>query len=227
VTAPIIVSSKAIVKRAYRARFGYARIRSIIMSVLLNKAKRGQVNAAGEVSHSLVKSAHRIVVLVLTIAGVLLLAVPLADDPTRIAIVRGKRAQELVDQLRASLSIESDVAVVVVPYHPLVFSVEPTDRTKKRFLLSMELGFLQMLNDDELRASLAHELGHVWIYTHHPYLQTERLANEIGMRSVTRESLEKVYTKLWNYEGTTGVPIEQLLGPAPSEPWQRPAGSGY
>jgi len=199
----------------------------IIMSVLVNKAKRDQVNAADEVSHSLVKSAHRIVVLILTIAGVLLLAVPVADDPTRTAIVRGKRAQELVDQLRASLSIESDVDVVVVPYHPLVFSVEPTDRTKKQFLLSMELGFLQMLNDDELRASLAHELGHVWIYTHHPYLQTERLANEIGMRSVTREALENVYTKLWNYEGTTGVPIEQLLGPAPGDSLQRPAGTGY
>jgi hypothetical protein len=179
------------------------------------------------VRHSLVTSAKRIVVMILTIAGVLILAVPVADDPARIAIIRGKRAQELVDQMRMSLSIESEVTVVVVPYHPLVFSVEPTDRSKKQFLLSMELGFLQMLNDDELRASLAHELGHVWIYTHHPYLQTERLANEIGMRVVMREALEKVYTKLWNYEGTTGVPIEQLLGPAASESWQRPAGTGY
>ena len=145
--------------------FGYARIRSIIMSVLMNKTKGAHVSAAGEVSHSRVKSAHLIVVLILTIAGVLLLAVPVADDPTRIAIVRGKRAQELVDQLRASLSIESDVAVVVVPYHPLVFSVEPTDRTKKRFLLSMELGFLQMLNDEELRASLAVSYTHLTLPT--------------------------------------------------------------
>jgi len=197
------------------------------MSVLVNKAKRAPVNAAGEVPHSLARSARRIVVLIVTIAGMLLLAVPVANDPSRIAIVRGKRAQEFVDQLRASLSIESEVAVVVVPYHPLVFSVEPTDKSKKHFLLSMELGFLQMLHDDELRASLAHELGHVWIYTHHPYLQTERLANEIGMRVATREALVRVYTKLWNYEGTTGVPMEQLLGPAPSEPWQRPAGTGY
>jgi len=205
--------------------FGYARIWSIMMSVLVNKAKRVQVSAGGHVRHS--PSAQRIVVMILTIAGVLMLAVPVADDPARIAIIRGKRAQELVDQMRMSLSIESEVTVVVVPYHPLVFSVEPTDRSKKQFLLSMELGFLQMLNDDELRASLAHELGHVWIYKHHPYLQTERLANEIGMRVVMREALERVYTKLWNYEGTTGVPIEQLLGPAPSESWQRPAGTGY
>jgi len=207
--------------------FGYARIWSIMKSVLANKAKRAQVSAGGHVRHSLVTSAKRIVVMTLTIAGVLILAVPVADDPARIAIIRGKRAQELVDQLRMSLSIESEVTVVVVPYQPLVFSVEPTDRSKKQFLLSMELGFLQMLNDDELRASLAHELGHVWIYKHHPYLQTERLANEIGMRVVMREALERVYTKLWNYEGTTGVPIEQLLGPAPSESWQRPAGTGY
>src|SRR5262249_7271012 len=184
-------------------------------------------NATGAVPHSLVTPAQRIIVLILMIFGVLFLAVPVANDPSRIAVVRGKRAQELVDQLRASLSIERDVTVVVVPYHPLVFSVEPTDRTKKHFLLSMELGFLMMLRDDELRASLAHELGHVWIYTHHPYLQTERLANEVGLRVVPREAFESVYTKLWSYEGTTGVPLDQLLGPPSSESWQRPAGSGY
>lgn len=53
------------------------------------------------------------------------------------------------------------------------------------------------LNEDELRAAVAHELGHVWIFSHHPYLHTERLANEIAMRVVSRESLERVYEKLW------------------------------
>ena len=63
---------------------------------------------------------------------------------------------------------------------------------------------------------LAHELGHVWIYTHHPFLQTERLANVIGQRVTDRAALERVYLKLWAYERTTGVPLDDLLGPLPS-----------
>jgi len=44
------------------------------MSVLVNKATRPEVNVTGDVSHSLVKSAQRLVVLMLTIARVLPLA---------------------------------------------------------------------------------------------------------------------------------------------------------
>jgi hypothetical protein len=160
-----------------------------------------------------IKLARRLLGPLLIVAFVLLVAVPLANDPPVISLIRAKKAQEIADHLRHQLSIEEFVGVVVVGYHPLVFSVEPTDRTKSRFLLSMELGFLLMLDDEELRAALAHELGHVWIFTHRPYLQTERLANEIGLRVVHREALESVYTKLWAYEGTTGVPFDQLLGP--------------
>jgi hypothetical protein len=40
-------------------------------------------------------------------------------------------------------------------------------------------------------------MGHVWIFTHHPYLQTEQLANRIAMRLVSRENLQQVYEKVW------------------------------
>ena len=108
------------------------------------------------------------------------------------------------------MSLHSPVQIAVVIQHPLVFSVEPVDAAKKEFRLSIELGFLRMLDDDELRAALAHD--HVWIFTHHPYLQTERVANSIGERAVKRVYFEKLYSKLWTYERQPGVPFEQLLG---------------
>src|SRR5262245_43151794 len=154
---------------------------------------------------------------VLVLAFVLFVAVPFANDPPVLALIREQKAQEFTDQLRSELSIENYVGVVVVGYAPLVFSVEPANKAKSGYRLSMELGFLLMLDDEELRAALAHELGHVWAFTHRPYLQTERLANEIGLRVVRREALERVYTKLWAYEGTTGVPFDQLLGPRTDE----------
>jgi hypothetical protein len=159
------------------------------------------------------KLARRLFGPILIAAFVLVSAVPMANEPPVIALIRAKKAQDLTDQLRLELAIENYVGVVVVGYHPLVFSVEPEHKAKSTYLLSMELGFLLMLDDEELRAALAHELGHVWVFTHRPYLQTERLANEIALRVVHREALERVYTKLWAYEGTTGVPFDQLLGP--------------
>ena len=80
------------------------------------------------------------------------------------------------------------------------------------FVMCFDERFLADLDSDELRAAIAHELGHVWIFSHHPYLQTEALANEVAMRAVTRESLEKVYKKLWTHLGTSGN-LDELLGP--------------
>ena len=74
----------------------------------------------------------------------------------------------------------------------------------KAFILSLDQNFLDTLGDSELTAAIAHELGHVWIFTHHPYLQTELLANQIAMKVVTRESLEKVYDRVWKDKGTKG-----------------------
>ena len=151
---------------------------------------------------------------------------PVSRDAPNIVLLRAKRAQELADDLRAALLIPNEIQIAPVAYHPLVFSVEPMTPQKNHFLLSMDVGFLLMLEEDELRAALAHELGHVWIYTHHPFLQTERLANTIGQRVTSRASLEKVYSKLWAYEGTTGVPIVELLGPPLTGPEAAPPIAG-
>jgi len=93
-----------------------------------------------------------------------------------------QRIQEIVKEFMAKLTMADTVAVAVVPKNPLMVSVEYTDASTG-FLLSVEEDFLNELTQEELEAAIAHELGHVWIFTHHPFLQTEVLANQIARRS--------------------------------------------
>lgn len=106
------------------------------------------------------------------------------------------RVRSVVDAVKTRLELPHDVSIVVVTHNPLVVSVDPTDARRTAFQMSFEQEFLGELDDAELEAVVAHELGHVWIYTHHPYLHTERLANEVAMRVVDRAILERVYQKV-------------------------------
>lgn len=112
--------------------------------------------------------------------------------------------QVLIDGLKGQLGIAAAVSPAIVPTNPLLVSVQPVAGNTNVFQMSFEEAFLARLDEDELRAIVAHELGHVWIFTHHPYLQTERLANTVAMRAVTRASLERVYSKVWERDGTKG-----------------------
>ena len=114
-----------------------------------------------------------------------------------------QRIQEIVDQFMGKLTMTYKVAVAVVPKNPLMVSVEFTDASTG-FLLSVEEDFINELTQEELEAAIAHELGHVWIFTHHPFLQTEVLANQIAQRIVPRSSLVQVYEKVWRRQGTKG-----------------------
>jgi hypothetical protein len=122
-----------------------------------------------------------------------------------------KWMQGLIDEFRAQLGVPQKVSVTIVPKNPLMVSVEPVDDRASAFTLSIEESFLVDLKDDEVRAALAHELGHVWIFTHHPFLQTEGLANEIARRLVARDNLVRVYEKVWQRQGTTGD-LARLIG---------------
>jgi hypothetical protein len=168
---------------------------------------------------------RRVATIAFLVAGVHMTARPLVDEVPS-AVQQTRKAQRLADEMRVAIGIEPEVRVVAVAYHPLVFSVEPVNSTREQFILSVELGFLVRLDDDELRAALAHELGHVWIFTHHPFLQTERLANDIARPLADRDSFERVYRKLWDYEDSPGVSIDALLGPAPSSE-EMPAGRRF
>lgn len=114
-----------------------------------------------------------------------------------------QRIQEIVNEFMGRLTMSQKVAVAVVAKNPLMVSVEYTDPATG-FLLSVEEDFINELTQEELEAAIAHELGHVWIFTHHPYLQTEVLANQIAQRLVPRSSLVQVYEKVWRRQGTKG-----------------------
>jgi hypothetical protein len=116
-----------------------------------------------------------------------------------------RHVQDVVEALKLRLSIPDSVVVSLVPKNPLVVSVERANGRAGTFVLSLEDGFIRLLTDDELDSVVAHELGHVWIFTHHPYLQTEELANQVAMRIVSRESLVRVYDKVWERTGSKGT----------------------
>ena len=147
-----------------------------------------------------------------TLVGLVVMLICLAtrmdagEPPNTVAL------QELVDGLRTELGLDAGVSASIVTTNSLLVSVEPIDGTPGTFRMEFEEGFLPSLDQAELKAIVAHELGHVWIFTHHPYLQTERLANTVAMRAVPRASLERVYSKVCEHQGTKGD-LTRFLGP--------------
>lgn len=120
--------------------------------------------------------------------------------------------QEITDDLRTRLEIAERVQVTLVDHNPLVMSVETLGGRVGPFVITVDRDFISELGHDEIEAALAHELGHVWIYTHHPYLQTERMANDVAMRVIRRSAFEPVYEKVWRRTGIRGNLVE-FIGP--------------
>jgi hypothetical protein len=120
--------------------------------------------------------------------------------------------QEITDDLRARLKITQRVHVALVDHNPLVMSVETLGGRVGPFVITVDRDFISDLGHDQIEAAVAHELGHVWIYTHHPYLQTELLANEVAMRVINRSAFEPVYEKVWRRTGIRGNLVE-YIGP--------------
>lgn len=133
---------------------------------------------------------------VLTLVAVLLAVPTDADSPEAAVFAQLDRTQRAVDSLQARLGLGGQVVAELVPRHPLLVAVSPCRQNQGTFRLKLEAGFVGGLTDEELDAVVAHELGHVWIFKHHPYLQTEQLANKVAMRVVTREALDRVYEKV-------------------------------
>ena len=155
------------------------------------------------------------VVLLLWLAPLRLESLPAAADAL---IGRGSAhteaaaLQDVTDDLRSRLQITQRVQVELVDHNPLVMSVETLAGRTGPFVISIDRGFINELSPDEVEAAIAHELGHVWIYTHEPYVQTERLANDIAMRVIRRSAFEPVYEKVWQRTGIRGNLID-FIGP--------------
>ena len=124
--------------------------------------------------------------------------------PLRLFAEPQGRPQSLTDELRERLQILESVHFTVVDHNPLVMSVETLAGRSGPFIITGDKKFVQSLSEEELKAAIAHELGHVWIYTHHPYLQTERLANDVALRVTSAEVLVPVYEKVWKRIGARG-----------------------
>jgi hypothetical protein len=123
-------------------------------------------------------------------------AVKAGNDPDRSI----SRMRQTVEVLKLELGIPNHVGIKIVESNRRALSVEALNE-KRDFVICVDAGFLAQLDDEEITAALSHELGHVWIYTHHPFLHTEQLANQIAMRVTTRDSLKKLYLKLAVFEG--------------------------
>jgi hypothetical protein len=124
--------------------------------------------------------------------------------------------QDVTDNLRSRLQITERVHIELVEHNPLVMSVETLAGRTGPFVITVDRDFIHELNAAEAEAAIAHELGHVWIYTHAPYVQTERLANDIAMRVIDRSAFVPVYDKVWARTGIRGNLIE-FLGPPPQQ----------
>ncbi|HEU5259596.1 MAG TPA: hypothetical protein VFU28_26600 [Vicinamibacterales bacterium] len=119
-------------------------------------------------------------------------------------VVRAAQIQDVVNTLKVRMAIPDMVVVSIVEHNPLVVSVERAKDGTSAFSLSIDRDFLEGLTPEEIDAVVAHELGHVWIFTHHPFLHTEELANQIAMKVVPQDTLVAVYDKVWKRVGRKG-----------------------
>jgi hypothetical protein len=132
-------------------------------------------------------------------------------SPKNPAGTRMTQLDDVASRLATSLDVLKRVEVLVVMRNDLVVSVEPLPGAGEGYRVVFDQRFFDQLTDEEIAAALAHEIGHVWIYSHFPFLQTEALANEIALKVAPRKAMESLYAKLWAYTGVKGK-IEELLG---------------
>jgi hypothetical protein len=135
-----------------------------------------------------------------------------SEDSTATSGGNPGQLAQIAQDLCGRLHLNDHVEVQINEQNAKMVSSEPLPNVAQGFRISFDRVFLESLSDDEITAAMAHELGHIWIFTHHPFLQTEALANDIALRVVDRETMKRVYSKMWAHTGTAGN-LNELLGP--------------
>ena len=159
------------------------------------------------------------------IAPALVASTAFAASSTAASDKRSRQLQRMLERVKERLGLDYDVMLELVPKNRHLISVETVKGPERAFLVRVEERMLELLGDEELEAALAHELGHVWVFTHHPFLQTEQLANEVAMRLVPPGVLAQLYDKVWNVGAEKGD-LAAFLGPEPGVASGGGSGSG-
>lgn len=109
---------------------------------------------------------------------------------------REQRIMAIIEDFKSRLDIAEEIRAEIVPWEKRLVSVRRFGENREAFLIRFDENFLTTLGEEELRAAVAHEMGHVWIFTRRPYLHTETLANRKALLLVSNECLEKLYMKV-------------------------------
>ncbi len=128
-----------------------------------------------------------------------------------------QRFDRVLPSIKDRLGLSAHIRLVLVDHNNLVVSVQRDAGKRGSYELVAERRFILGLDENDFAAAIAHELGHVWIFSHRPYLQTERLANDVALKAVSRDQLLNLYEKLWKYMDVPGD-TEIVLGSGISDP---------
>lgn len=161
--------------------------------------------------------------------AVFLLLVAVAAPRFSMAVEPYEKEQEIgliAQGFCSNLGISQPIHVVILQRNPRLISVEFVPGRTDAFQMIFERGFLDSLDRRELLAAVAHEVGHAWIYTHFPYLQTEALANRQALKLVSRSDLERLYLKVWGWKGKRGD-LDKVLEGADLREEQSASAAGY
>ena len=129
--------------------------------------------------------------------------------------IEGK-LQALVGDLKARLSLPAPVVVSIVPSNALMMSSKRHREDSQPFLLKVDASFLDTLTDGrDLKRPLHTSSDMSGSSPIIRICRPKSSPNQIAMRAVSRDSLERLYAKVWQRGGMKGD-LARFLGDRPA-----------